>query len=52
MTAFQLGKLDAWISEQNPSITRPQAIRVMMEKILHIRPRGISAKPPNKAKGK
>ena len=31
-----LKELDAWIAQQNPPVTRPEAIRAMMETILHI----------------
>jgi hypothetical protein len=32
----QLQALDAWITKQDSSLTRPEAIRAMMETILHI----------------
>jgi hypothetical protein len=50
LTAFQLGKLDAWIGGQNPSMTRPEAIRAMMETILHILSKDRGEKPAKKAK--
>jgi hypothetical protein len=33
---FQLAALDAWIDKQSAPLTRPEAIRTMMETILHI----------------
>jgi hypothetical protein len=43
--------MDAWIDKQDASLTRPEAIRAMMETILHIlsKDRG---EPAKKAKGK
>jgi hypothetical protein len=32
----QLKALDSWIAKQDASLTRPEAIRAMMETILHI----------------
>ena len=40
----QLEALDAWIAKQNQRLTRPEAIRAMMETMLHI------LKPAKKAK--
>jgi hypothetical protein len=31
-----LKALDAWIAKQSPPVTRPEAIRGMMETVLHI----------------
>jgi hypothetical protein len=47
----QLSALDNWIAQQSASLTRPEAIRAMMETILHIlsKDRG---EPTKKAKGK
>ena len=42
----QLKALDAWIDKQDASLTRPEAIRAMMETILHI----LSDKPAKKAR--
>jgi hypothetical protein len=36
LQADQLKALDAWIDKQEASLTRPEAIRAMMETILHI----------------
>jgi hypothetical protein len=46
-----LKALDGWIANQNAPMTRPEAIRAMMETILHIlsKDRG---EPTKKAKGK
>jgi hypothetical protein len=48
----QLKALDAWIDKQNASLTRPEAIRAMMEKVLHILSKDTGEKPARKAKGK
>ena len=46
----QLKALDGWIAKQNASLTRPEAIRAMMETILHILSKDPGEKPPKKAK--
>ncbi len=46
----QLKALDAWIDKQDASLTRPEAIRAMMETILHILSKDIGEKPARKAK--
>jgi hypothetical protein len=46
----QLKALDGWIAKQNASLTRPEAIRAMMETILHILSKDTGEKPPKKAK--
>ena len=43
-----LKALDAWIAKQSASLTRPEAIRAMMETVLHI----LSKDTGEKAKGK
>jgi hypothetical protein len=48
----QLKALDAWIDKQDSSLTRPEAIRAMMETILHILSKDTGEKAPKKAKGK
>jgi hypothetical protein len=48
----QLEALDAWIAKQNQPVTRPEAIRAMMETILHIPSEDSREKPTKKAKGK
>ena len=46
----QLKALDGWIAKKNASLTRPEAIRAMMETILHILSKDPGEKPPKKAK--
>jgi hypothetical protein len=46
----QLSALDAWIGAQDASLTRPEAIRAMMETILHILSKDRGEKPAKKAK--
>jgi len=48
----QLKALDAWIDEQDVSLTRPEAIRAMMETMLHILSKDTGEKPTKKAKGR
>jgi hypothetical protein len=45
----QLKALDAWIDKQDASLSRPEAIRAMMDTILHI-PSDRADKPTKKAK--
>jgi hypothetical protein len=45
----QLKALDAWIDKQDASLTRPEAIRAMMETILHILSKDPGEKSPRKA---
>ena len=46
----QLKALDAWIAKQNASLTRPEAIRAMMETILHILAKDPGEKPAKKVR--
>jgi hypothetical protein len=46
----QLSALDAWIAKQDAPLTRPEAIRAMMETILHILSKDQGEKPTKKAK--
>ena len=46
-----LKALDAWIAKQQPRPTRPEAIRGMIETVLHILSKDPGEKP-KKAKGK
>jgi hypothetical protein len=46
----QLSALDAWIAKQDAPLTRPEAIRAMMETILHILSKDRSEKPAKKAR--
>jgi len=48
----QLVALDSWIAKQSAPMTRPKAIRAMMETILHILSKDPGEKPPKKAKGR
>jgi hypothetical protein len=50
LTVLQLAKLDAWIGGQNTPMTRPEAIRAMMETILHILSKDPGEKPAKKAR--
>jgi hypothetical protein len=45
-----LKALDAWIAEQTSPLTRPEAIRAMMETILHILSKDPGEKPAKKAR--
>ena len=47
-----LRALDVWIAQQNAPLTRPEAIRAMMETILHILSKDPGEKPAKKATGK
>lgn len=46
----QLAGLDAWIDRQSAPLTRPEAIRAMMETILHILSKDTGEKQVKKAK--
>jgi hypothetical protein len=46
----QLEALDAWIAKQSQPLTRPEAIRAMMETILHILSKDTGESPARKAK--
>jgi len=46
----QLKALDAWIDKQEASLTRPEAMRAMMETILHTLLKDLGEKPAKKAK--
>jgi hypothetical protein len=48
---FHLKALDAWIAKQKPPVTRPEAIRGMIETILHIFSKDTGEKA-SRAKGK
>lgn len=45
-----LDALDAWITKQNPPVTRPEAIRGMIETVLHIISKDTGEKLAKKAK--
>jgi len=46
----QLKALDAWIATQSRPLTRPEAIRAMMDTILHILSKDLGEKSAKKAK--
>jgi hypothetical protein len=46
----RLEALDAWIAKQSRPLTRPEAIRAMMETILHILSKDPGEKPAKKAR--
>ena len=46
----QLAALDTWIAKQDAPLSRPEAIRAMMETILHILSKDTGEKPAKKAK--
>ena len=45
-----LKALDAWIAKQEPPMTRPEAIRGMIETVLHLLSKDKGEKPAKKAK--
>ena len=47
-----LKALDAWIAQQTAPLTRPEAIRAMMETILHILSKDPGEKPAKKARAR
>jgi hypothetical protein len=47
---LQLSALDGWIARQDAPLTRPEAIRAMMETILHILSKDQDEKPAKKAR--
>jgi len=47
-----MGWVFEWIAKQNQPLTRPEAIRAMMDTILHILSKDAGEKPAKKAKGK
>ena len=47
-----LKALDAWIAQQTTPVTRPEAIRAMMETILHILSKDPGEKSAKKAKAR
>ena len=52
LQAGQIKAIDAWAAKQNPPVTRPEAIRAMMETILHILSKDRGEKPAKKAKAR
>jgi hypothetical protein len=52
MQPGQLSALDEWISKQEKAYTRPEAVRGMVDTMLHILSKDPGEKPAKKAKGK
>lgn len=52
LQAGQIKAIDAWAAKQDPPVTRPEAIRGMINAMLHIRAEDSGAKQVQKAKGK
>jgi hypothetical protein len=48
----QLAALDTWIAKQDAPLTRPEAMRAMMETILHILSKDTGEKPARSAPNK
>jgi hypothetical protein len=48
----QLDALDAWIEKQSPPPSRPEAIRGMIDAMLHILAKDPGEKPAKKAKAR
>jgi hypothetical protein len=52
LQAPQIKAIDAWAAKQSPPVTRPEAIREMINAMLHILSKDPGEKPAKKAKGK
>jgi hypothetical protein len=52
LQADQLKAIDAWAGKQQPVVTRPEAIRGMIDAMLHILAKDPGEKPAKKAKAK
>jgi hypothetical protein len=52
LQAHQLKAIDAWAAKQEPPVTRPEAIRGMVDAMLHILEKDLGEKPAKKAKPK
>jgi hypothetical protein len=50
LQAGQIKAIDAWAAKQNPPVTRPEAIRGMIDAMLHILSKDPGEKPAKKAK--
>jgi hypothetical protein len=48
--AGQIKAIDAWAAKQNPPVTRPEAIRGMIDAMLHILSKDRGETPAKKAK--
>ena len=52
LQAGQIKAIDAWAAKQDPPVTRPEAIRSMIDAVLHILSKDTGEKSARKAKGK
>jgi hypothetical protein len=52
LQAGQLKAIDAWAAKQEPPVTRPEAIRGMIDAMLHILAKDPGEKPAKKTKAK
>jgi hypothetical protein len=52
MQPAKLAALDAWIAKQEKPYTRPEAIRGMIETMLHILSKDPGEKPAKRARGR
>jgi hypothetical protein len=50
LQAGQIKAIDAWAAKQSPPVTRPEAIRGMIDTMLHILAKDPGEKPAKKAK--
>jgi hypothetical protein len=50
LQAGQIKEIDAWAAKQVPPVTRPEAIRGMIDAMLHIQSKDPGEKPAKKAK--
>jgi hypothetical protein len=50
LQAAQIKAIDAWASKQEPPVTRPEAIRGMVDAMLHILSKDPGEKPAKKAR--
>jgi hypothetical protein len=50
MQSDQLKAIDAWAAKQDPPVSRPEAIRGMIDAMLHILAKDPGEKPTKKAK--
>jgi hypothetical protein len=50
LQADQIKAIDAWAAEQSPPVTRPEAIRGVIDAMLHIPSKDTGEKPTKKAK--
>jgi hypothetical protein len=50
LQANQIKAIDAWAAKQQPAVTRPEAIRGMIDAMLHILAKDPGEKPAKKAK--